>query len=57
MEDLFGHSYPSTNKTLFADIILPVPIPRSFTYSVDPEIQDEIGIGYRVMVQFGKKGF
>ncbi|AEL28087.1 replication restart helicase PriA [Cyclobacterium marinum] len=55
MEDLFGHSYPSTNKTLFADIILPVPIPRSFTYSVDPEIQDEIGIGYRVMVQFGKK--
>tara|TARA_R110000868_G_scaffold408319_1_gene691220 strand:- start:56996 stop:59509 length:2514 start_codon:yes stop_codon:yes gene_type:complete len=55
VEDLFGHSYPSTNKTLFADIILPVPIPRSFTYSVDPEIQDEIGIGYRVMVQFGKK--
>nr|WP_206769260.1 primosomal protein N' [Cyclobacterium marinum] len=40
---------------MFADIILPVPIPRSFTYSVDPEIQDEIGIGYRVMVQFGKK--
>lgn len=55
MEDLFGHNYPSTSKNLFADIILPVPIPRAFTYSVSPEIQDEIGIGFRVMVQFGKK--
>ncbi|MDO6436145.1 primosomal protein N' [Cyclobacterium sp. 1_MG-2023] len=55
MEDLFGHSSPSISKNLYADIILPVPIPRAFTYSVSPEIQDEIGIGYRVMVQFGKK--
>ena len=55
MEDLFGDSYPSTSKNLFADIILPVPIPLTFTYSVSPELQDEIGIGYRVMVQFGKK--
>lgn len=55
MEDLFGKKYPSPSKNLYADIILPVPIPRSFTYSVSPEIQEEIGIGYRVMVQFGKK--
>ena len=55
MDDLFGNNYPLTSKNLFADIILPVPIPQTFTYSVGPEIQDEIGIGYRVMVQFGRK--
>ncbi|SHN30367.1 replication restart DNA helicase PriA [Cyclobacterium lianum] len=56
MEDLFADQYPATaSKNLFADIILPVPIPRWFTYSVGPDIQDHIGIGYRVMVQFGKK--
>ncbi|EPR69071.1 Helicase PriA essential for oriC/DnaA-independent DNA replication [Cyclobacterium qasimii M12-11B] len=32
-----------------------MPIPLTFTYSVGPEIQEEIGIGYRVMVQFGRK--
>jgi len=55
VEDLFGNNYPSSSKNLYADIILPVPIPLSFTYSVGSEIQEEIGIGYRVMVQFGKK--
>tara|TARA_R110002051_G_C8738805_1_gene498777 strand:+ start:321 stop:2834 length:2514 start_codon:yes stop_codon:yes gene_type:complete len=55
VDDLFGNNYPLTSKNLFADIILPVPIPQTFTYSVGPEIQDEIGIGYRVMVQFGRK--
>lgn len=55
MEDLFGDSYPPTRKNLFADIILPVPIPLTFTYSVGHELQEQIGIGFRVMVQFGKK--
>jgi primosomal protein N' (replication factor Y) len=55
VEDLFGDSYPPTRKNLFADIILPVPIPLTFTYSVGHELQEQIGIGFRVMVQFGKK--
>lgn len=56
MEDLFANQYPAANsKNLYADIILPVPIPKFFTYSVGLDIQDQIGIGYRVMVQFGKK--
>lgn len=56
MEDLFAHQYPSTSsKNLYADIILPVPIPKWFTYSIGVDIQDQIGIGFRVMVQFGKK--
>ena len=40
---------------LFADIILPVPIPKMFTYKIPRALADQIGIGYRVIVQFGKK--
>ncbi len=41
--------------TLFADILLPVPITKLFTYRVPFELNDHIDIGYRVVVQFGKK--
>ena len=39
----------------FADVILPLPLPGTFTYSVPPEWQEKIGIGYRVVVQFGNR--
>ena len=41
--------------TLFADVLLPVPITKLFTYRVPLELNDLVGIGYRVIVQFGKK--
>ena len=41
--------------TLFADVLLPVPIPKLFTYRIPFELNDHMGIGYRVIVQFGKK--
>ena len=41
--------------TLFADILLPVPITKLFTYRVPFDLSERIGIGYRVVVQFGKK--
>lgn len=40
--------------TLFADLILPVPIPRLFTYRVPRTMVEFIKIGARVIVQFGK---
>ncbi len=40
--------------TFFADIILPVPIPKLFTYRVPREISDQIKVGCRVVVPFGK---
>jgi len=49
---------PSFHKeriTLFADILLPVPIANYFTYRVPFELNDKISIGCRVIVQFGKK--
>ena len=42
-------------KTLYADIILPVPLPRLFTYSVASECAGSIKVGKRVAIPFGKK--
>jgi len=39
----------------FVDIILPLPLGNTFTYSVPAEWADEARIGMRVVVQFGKK--
>jgi len=39
----------------YADVILPLPLPGSFTYAVPPEFQNKIGVGYRVVVQFGSR--
>ncbi|ODS83751.1 MAG: primosomal protein N' [Cytophagaceae bacterium SCN 52-12] len=40
--------------TLFADVILPVPVPRLFTYRISREMAPDIVAGARVVVQFGK---
>lgn len=57
MNTLFGDIFESSGKqeASFADIILPVPIPKMFTYRVPSNLLDSIGIGYRVIVQFGNK--
>ncbi len=40
--------------TLFADIIVPLSVPNLYTYRVPVEMNDTLGVGMRVMVQFGK---
>ena len=57
MESLFGdHEFLGKDSgNNFADIILPVPIPRMFTYKIPTNLKSQIQIGSRVMVQFGKK--
>ncbi|WP_068474772.1 replication restart helicase PriA [Saccharicrinis aurantiacus] len=42
---------------IFADIILPVPLPRLFTYAVPWDIAENLEVGMRVIVPFGKKKF
>lgn len=42
-------------KTLFADVLLPVPIPRLFTYRIPFDLNDHIKSGQRVIVQFGDR--
>lgn len=41
----------------FAQVILPLPLYSSFTYSVPEELGAEIEVGSRVLVQFGPKNY
>jgi primosomal protein N' (replication factor Y) len=41
-------------QTLFADVLLPVPMRQVFTYRVPYELNSNIGVGLRVLVPFGK---
>ncbi|MFM2135613.1 MAG: primosomal protein, partial [Bacteroidota bacterium] len=42
------------SDSLFAEIIVPIPIDRKLTYSVPSELSDEISAGKRVVVPVGK---
>lgn len=44
-------------RELFVDVILPLPLYSSFTYSLPKELEEETQVGSRVIVQFGKKKF
>lgn len=44
----------NTRITLFAEVLLPVPVPGTFTYRVPYLLNDSIHVGQRVAVQFGK---
>lgn len=41
--------------TLFAALLLPVPIPKLFTYRVPLAVNDRIKVGQRAIVQFGDR--
>jgi len=41
-------------KTLFVDVILPLPLPQLFTYRVPQAMTESIQVRVRVVVQFGK---
>lgn len=46
---------PGEATTRFVEVILPVPIPKVFTYRVPHPLTDVVGIGQRVIVPFGPK--
>ncbi|GAB4002478.1 primosomal protein N' [Spirosoma daeguense] len=48
-------SFDSDEVTFFADLILPIPVPRLFTYRVPRGMAELVKIGARVIVPFGKK--
>ena len=43
------------NKDMFADVIIPIPVPNLFTYRIPPEYREEVRKGVRVVVPFGKQ--
>ncbi|MDE6377389.1 MAG: primosomal protein N', partial [Duncaniella sp.] len=40
---------------LYAEVLLPVPIPGTFTYSIPSEMVASLNVGHRVIVPFGRK--
>ena len=44
-----------TGETLFADFVLPVPIPKLFTYRIPAALNQKVKVGQRAIVQFGTK--
>lgn len=42
---------------MFAEIILPLPIYSTFTYDIPAEMSGDVGVGSRVLVQFGQRKF
>lgn len=45
------------NQEYYADVILPLPLYSSYTYAIDKQFKDEIQVGSRVLVSFGKKKY
>lgn len=43
--------------TLYAEVILPLPLNATFTYRIPEAITDFVKVGYRVIVQFGAKKY
>ena len=42
-------------KTLFAEVIIPLSLPKTLTYRVPKELNEVAAVGKRVVVQLGKK--
>lgn len=43
--------------SLYAEVILPLPLPGTFTYEIPESMSAQVRAGHRVLVQFGKKKF
>ena len=44
-------------STLYAQVIVPLPMENTFTYRVPATLADSISQGSRVIIQFGAKRF
>ena len=51
---LFNPDNHENRETFFADVVLPLPIPKRYTYRVPFEFNELIKKGIRVIVQFGR---
>ena len=48
-------SEKDTYVTLFAEVIIPLPVPKLYTYRIPNEWNDLVFVGSRVIIQFGAK--
>lgn len=47
----------NSRETRFAEILLPLPLKGTYTYRIPQDLNDEVGRGVRVVVQFGRRKF
>ena len=47
--------FENTEETLFAELLLPIPVPKLFTYRVPRILKEKILKGQRAIVQFGDR--
>src|SRR4051812_48066361 len=50
----FADAQHTDRKTLFVEVILPLAIAINYTYRVPFEMNEQVQVGKRVVVQFGK---
>lgn len=43
-------------KRMYVTVIVPMPLPKLYTYSVPFHLRDEVQVGHRVEVQLGRQG-
>ncbi len=55
LEDAPVFPPPDFEQTLFAEVLLPVPVPKFFTYRVPLTMNPHAKIGIRAIVQFGDR--
>ncbi len=41
----------------FVEVIVPLPLPATFTYHLPADMRGQVGVGHRVIVPFGRKKF
>ncbi|MFN8431017.1 MAG: primosomal protein N', partial [Spirosomataceae bacterium] len=46
--------FPLSETTIFVEVLLPVPIPQTYTYRVPRELVEWVKVGSRAVVEFGK---
>ena len=49
-----NYQTPTSN---YLEVLLPLPLNTTFTYHIPTDINTTVGIGFRVIVPFGKKKF
>lgn len=47
----------SSIQQLYAEVLVPVPLNATFTYSIPSDMVSKVGVGYRVIVPFGRKKY
>ena len=53
--ELFEQPGTESRITLFAELMLPIPVPKLFTYRVPLPLNDKIMVGQRAIVPFGDR--